>query len=193
METFVLKTPMVRTLFSSVAAVAILLCLAPAALGQLETRATFPIFNEPILVAAGDFNHDGAQDLAVTCVQALCGGGIEVLLGKGDGTFRSASTYPVPNSPEFGLSVADLNGDGNLDILVTEYLGSAVAVLLGNGDGTFQPVLSSPAPVGGEAIRVGDFNNDGVPDAAFDIAGFPDSYISVLIGNGDGTFRRHFP
>ncbi|MBA3915942.1 MAG: hypothetical protein H0X25_19240, partial [Acidobacteriales bacterium] len=74
----------------SIAVLAILLCFAPGALGQLETRATFPVLYAPYLVAAGDFNHDGAQDVAVTCFEAGCGGGIQVLLGRGDGTFASA-------------------------------------------------------------------------------------------------------
>ncbi|MBA3916423.1 MAG: VCBS repeat-containing protein [Acidobacteriales bacterium] len=132
-----------QALLGSVALVVAYLCLASSALAQLETRASFPVLYEPTLVAAGDFNHDGAQDVAVTCIEALCGEGIQVLLGKGDGTFASATVYPIPNCPEDGLAIADLNGDGNLDVAVSERVGSAVAVLLGNGDGTFQPVLSS--------------------------------------------------
>ncbi|MBA3914734.1 MAG: VCBS repeat-containing protein [Acidobacteriales bacterium] len=179
---------MVRMLISPVAALAMILCFAPAALGQLETRASFPL-SSPYSVAAGDFNHDGAQDLAVTCIEALCGGGIQVLMGKGDGTFASATAYPIPNCPEDGLAVADLNGDGNLDIVVSEYVGYAVAVLLGKGDGTFQPIISSPAPFGGQAVRVGDFNNDGILDLALQGSLCPGSCISILFGNGDGTFQ----
>lgn len=168
---------------------AILLCLTPAVVAQLDTRATFPVLYDPYMIAPGDFNHDGAQDVAVTCELAPCAGGIEVLLGKGDGTFASDTIYTIPNSPRFGIAVADLNSDGNLDVVVTEYGGSDVGVLLGNGDGTFQPVISSPAPESGEALRVGDFNNDGILDLSFQVNGFPDSSVNVLFGNGDGTFQ----
>ncbi|MBA3913331.1 MAG: VCBS repeat-containing protein [Acidobacteriales bacterium] len=167
----------------------IFVCLAPAASAQLETRASFPVASYPYFIAAGDFNHDGAQDVAVTCFEALCGGGIQVLLGRGDGTFASATTYVVPNSPEFGIAVADLNGDGDLDIVVSEYLGTAVAVLLGKGDGTFQPIISSPALPGGQAVRVGDFNSDGILDLALQVTSCPGPCISVLLGKGDGSFQ----
>ncbi len=112
-----------------------------------------------------------------------------MLLGTGDGTFASATTYVIPNCPEFGIAVSDLNGDGNQDIVVSEEVGSAVAVLLGRGDGTFQPIISSPALPGGQTIRVDDFNNDGIPDLALQTNFCPGSCISVLLGNGDGTFR----
>ncbi|MBA3912814.1 MAG: VCBS repeat-containing protein, partial [Acidobacteriales bacterium] len=178
-----------RTLEFSIAVLAILCCFVPATRAQLETRATFRVDSYPNLVGAGDFNHDGTQDVAVECPESLCGGAVQVLLGRGDGTFGSATPYPIPNCPDNGLAVADLNGDGNLDIVTSEEVGYAVAVLLGNGDGTFQPVLISPAPFGGDTLRAGDFNNDGIPDVALAIPGFPNSYISILFGNGDGTFQ----
>src|SRR5207248_2613674 len=91
--------------------------------------------------------------------------------------------------PEYGIATSDLNNDGNLDIVVSDFLGGTVSVLLGNGDGTFQAAVMSPAPDTPVALRVGDFNNDGVLDVALAIPGFPESYVSILFGNGDGTFQ----
>jgi hypothetical protein len=54
--------------------------MASVAVGQLETRASSPISSYPDVLAAGDFNDDGDQDIALACFEALCGGGIEVLL-----------------------------------------------------------------------------------------------------------------
>ena len=87
------------------------------------------------------------------------------------------------------MAVADLNGDGNLDIVVSEYVGSAIAVLLGKGDGTFQPLISSPALPGGQTVRVGDFNRDGLLDVALEVTSCPGPCVSVLLGNGDGSFQ----
>ena len=63
-----------------------------------------------------------------------------------------------------------------------------VFILLGHGDGTFSPATGSPISVGNfpEAVRIGDFNNDGLLDLA--VANSEDNTVSILLGNGNGTF-----
>jgi hypothetical protein len=132
-------------------------------------------------VAVGDFNGDGKADLAVgsDCVTTEClsvsGAIVSILLGNGDGTFRTGAIYSFAGSGTGFITVGDFNADGKADLVV----GSMV--LLGNGDGTFQQPLTF-APSG--AIAVGDFNGDGKPDLAVANSG-----VSVLLGNGDGTFQ----
>ncbi|MGC9990666.1 MAG: FG-GAP-like repeat-containing protein, partial [Terriglobales bacterium] len=82
------------------------------------------------------------------------------------------------------VAVADVNGDGKPDLLLTNY-GSGVAVLLGNGDGTFQAAVNYGA--GTNFVAVGDVNGDGKPDLV--VAGGGEGSVSVLLGNGDGTFQ----
>ncbi len=87
-------------------------------------------------VAVGDFNGDGRPDLVVL------GDGpnvttIAILLGNGDGTFQPPQSYTVGRAPSF-VAVADFNGDGKLDLAVTNGNSNNVAILLGNGDGTFR-------------------------------------------------------
>jgi hypothetical protein len=136
-------------------------------------------------LAAADFNKDGKVDLAV-CAQLIDNGssgdgGVAIFLGNGNGTFQAPVTYPtVPaglagNPVTFGIPrVADLNNDGNLDIVVPNYeayvsgVNLGPAILLGKGDGTFTLNPAHAAITGPyEAdIALGDFNNDGFLDIA---------------------------
>src|SRR5262249_17803147 len=97
------------------------------------------------------------------------------------------------------LAMGDVNGDGNLDLAVTnsgtypDYPESSVSVLLGNGDGTFQPCTDYVVGVNPHAVTVGDVNGDGYPDLVVANSGsypnYTDGSLSVLLGNGDGTFQ----
>jgi VCBS repeat protein/ASPM-SPD-2-Hydin domain-containing protein len=166
-----------------------MLASAPAR-AQFETRGTFlaESNSRPYSVAVGDFNHDGKLDLAVA--SGCCpGGGVAILLGRGDGTFDQGVYYPAGDQP-FSIVAADFDHDGNLDLAVANSLSDYVTILLGNGDGTFREGPQSPA-VPGSAIfvTVGDFNNDGIPDlVTLEDSGYCHC-VSVLLGNGDGTFQ----
>jgi len=140
----------------------------------------------PTMVALGDFNGDGKLDLVVTIGNpgALGPGTVSIFLGNGDGTFQAALNYAAGSDP-YGVAVGDFNGDGKLDLAVTDVFGNDVGVLLGNGDGTFQPALDYP--VGNQPFTVvaGDFNGDGI----LDLAVATGNGVSVLLGNGNGTFQ----
>jgi hypothetical protein len=111
---------------------------------------------------------------------------VSVLLGNGDGTFRSAVRYLTGLNP-YGVAVGDFNGDGILDIVTANSNGNNVSVLLGNGDGTFQPARNFAVGIFPASLAVGDFNRDGISDLVTANIG---SYgISVLMANGDGTFQ----
>jgi len=115
-------------------------------------------------------------------------GTVAVLLGNGDGTFQPAVSYNPGSSDAISVAVADVNGDGKLDLLVANYTPSnSVAVLLGNGDGTFQaPVTYSPGGQQPISIAVADVNGDGKPDLLVANVAYS---VGVLLGNGDGTFQ----
>src|SRR5262249_25582005 len=99
----------------------------------------------PFALAVGDFNGDGHQDLAVADEGLGGGGNVAVLLRNGDGTFRTAATYPFQFAK--GIVVSDFNKDGRSDLAVifNSEVGDEVGVLLGNGDGTFRTAGSYPA------------------------------------------------
>lgn len=152
----------------------------------------------PTAVAVGDFNGDHKLDIAVAdlCDEPeFCSNGtVSILLGNGDGTFGPAHIFP--EGTRFGgnptsITVADLNGDGKLDLVLAnwEALPSefTVSVLLGNGDGTFQASQDYLVGTNPRSAAVGDFNGDGKPDIVS--ANWHDNTISLLLGNGDGTFQ----
>ena len=131
-------------------------------------------------VFAGDFNGDNKQDL----VYWLSGPGVVVQLGNGNGSFRKAkvvSPYGVPSNP------VDVNGDGKLDLVLSDSPHNEVVIMLGNGDGTFQSPKRFIVGNGNCSPVTGDFNGDGKLDIA--VANSDDNTISILLGNGDGTFR----
>jgi hypothetical protein len=142
-------------------------------------------------LAAGDFNGDGRLDLVAA---SIFDKDINVLLGNGDGTFKAPVSYPTPSNA-WSSAIADFNKDGKLDIAVANSSTAAVSIFLGNGDGTFRPRIDLPTAYGTLFIGVGDFDGDGNPDIAAagvaDILGQTPGQVSVLLGNGDGTFQTH--
>ena len=90
------------------------------------------------MVALADFNGDGKPDLAVAILEAVgAPKQLTILLGNGDGTFQSPLNSPTSDFP-VALAAGDFNGDGKLDVAVSDFSGG-IDILLGNGDGTFKP------------------------------------------------------
>jgi hypothetical protein len=132
--------------------------------------------NQPASSLVGaDFNGDGKIDIAASGYYM---GGMAILLGNGDGTFRTA-TFPFSDTCG-GLITADLNLDGKPDLVDT-----CSHVYLGNGNGTFKEV----APSGYVVTTLADINGDGVPDEIGDQAISKNQFgMGLALGNGDGTF-----
>ena len=101
----------------------------------------------------------------------------------------SPASYTVGDSP-VAIAVGDFDGDGQLDLAVANSYSGNVSVLTGNGDGTFRPAVNYPVGYNPTAIVAGDFAGDGRLDLAVTVeVSFTAGDLSVLLNNGDGTFR----
>jgi hypothetical protein len=144
--------------------------------------------DRPIAVAVGDFTGDGILDLVTVNVPQAKDQGhdsFSLLAGKSNGTFQPAVTQVLSFAPS-ALAAGDFTGNGHLSIAVGTKGG--VMILLGNGNGTFQaPVFYAADPNSVvSSIVVSDLAGTGRLDLA--TANPATDTVSVLLGNGNGTF-----
>lgn len=139
----------------------------------------------------GDVNNDGKVDL-VTSGTTGAAGYATIRLGQGDGSFGSATSYQAESLNSYAVHVADLNGDGNLDLITSGTTGAAgyATVRMGLGNGTFGAAISYTAETRNSLyLTIGDLNGDGYLDlvtAGESTAGA--GYATVRLGTGNGTF-----
>ena len=173
--------------------------------GTFQTPSEFtglsgPGWSGPFDLAAADFNGDGKDDLAgVPGISGDDGNEVLVALENGDGTFGPPIVYSEDNMPVLSLSVGDFNGDGKPDLeaaTCTDGIGCitfGVTISLGNGDGTFGPGETYPLDLAPSSVTASDLNGDGKSDIVASICcelgTSLTGAISVLLGNGDGTFQ----
>src|SRR5688500_2920046 len=168
----------------------------PFAGAQSAQSATFVTFNYPLLGnthVAADVNGDGKLDLVGSGQNSA-----DVMLNNGDGTFRAKVQYPVGGQSQ-DVAAGDFNGDGRIDVVSTINTPQiSLSLLLGNGDGTFDAAINSPNTSGFDspAVVAADLNNDGKLDvvilhsiACFTAPCVAAEVITVMLGNGDGTFQ----
>jgi hypothetical protein len=152
---------------------------------QIHTDYPIPAAFYPASLATGDFNRDGHLDLVVVSSGSSTGS-VSILLGNGDGTFGTPISYNTGTLLPSSVAVGDFNGDGKLDLAVSDLIANTISIFLGNGDGTFQsPVEYSTDPNPGDIV-IADFNGDGKLDLA---VASNNTIASIFLGKGDGTFQ----
>jgi len=144
----------------------------------------------PMGIAAGDFNDDGVDDLAYT----TWAGQVLMYEGDGDGTFTEAGRFGPTcgcQSP-WGVTAADLNGDGRDDVVATMRFEDQVAVYIAQPDGSFVRGQRFDVPLADGwnpnpyAVSAKDMNGDEVPDLL--VGNYLNDTGTVFVGRGDGTF-----
>jgi hypothetical protein len=159
-------------------------------------RSPFPVEVIPHThgIATGDFNNDRRLDVVT---DSWGNDQIEVLFGDSITGFKIPGTFfKVGKHPYQRVRAADINNDGNADIITTNLEGNNATILLGNGQGNFNEPMGSPFPCGDApfGVAIGDVNADGKPDLA--IINSPASTtdrtgkngLTVLLGDGTGKF-----
>ena len=133
-----------------------------------------------------DLNGDGKIDLLAASAGINNNpGAISVRLGNGDGTFQDQVNYFAGGNP-FSVAVADLNGDGKMDLAVADETDSTVSVLLGDGKGKFGAAQAFNTGTLPFSVAIADIDGDGKPDIL--TANENTNDVAVLLGKGNGKF-----
>jgi len=157
--------------------------------GCFSSPRTFPASSNVLDIYAADLNADGKTDIVSANGTDF---NISVFLNNGSGFAPRVQygTGPGTDAGSQSLAVADVDGDGKLDVLtVNNNSSGTISVLRGNGDGTFNPYTQYAVDPGPVAIGVGDLNGDLKPDL---VVACPSSYtVNVLMNDGSGGFPTY--
>jgi hypothetical protein len=167
--------------------------------GGFTAGESFATDGSPNNLVVADFNGDKKLDFAVS---NSAGQWVTVGLGNGDGTFRSSQSYGYTWSGTVsGIATADMNNDGNLDIVEAGGgTGVGIAVMLGSSHGVFGSPISTAVGCGQanrggvNSIALGEVTGDGKVDVVANMTnsggGCPNNEVAVLAGLGTGKFKK---
>lgn len=166
-----------------------LLILLGNGVGAFDLLPGIPVSAQPFSIISSDFNFDGEDDLSFLDFPS---NNVTVFLGNGDGSFGAEIQFDAGENPG-SIAVGDFNSDEIKDLAISNFgFPDGVSVLSGNRDGTFVPPVFFPLGTNPNSIIVGDFNNDEIKDFVVVNAFFFSDTISIIFGNGDGSFGPSF-
>lgn len=140
--------------------------------------------SKPRLVAIGDFNGDGTQDLAVSNSSS---NNVSILLGGPNVTFNGAPAVSVGSDP-YSVAIGDFNGDARKDLAVANQNSDTVSIRLGDGLGGFSGTTAVSVGDGPRSVAIGDFDGNGYGTQDLATANYNSNTVSICLGNGSGGF-----
>lgn len=157
--------------------------------GTFAGGANYPVGDRPASIIAADLDGDGDTDLATGngIADNPNSNNVSVLLSKGDGTFAEAVNYPVGENT-FSVTAADLDGDGDGDLVAANANSNNISVLINKGDGEFAESVEYSSGEGTSYATAADLDGDGDTDLASANSGSND--VRVFMNKGDGTFAE---
>lgn len=165
--------------------------------GFTKPNPDIAVGNGPVAIVSGEFNTTNNSNLDLAVVNQT-DGTVSILIGKGDGTFTKQTPDIAVGASPTAIITGDFNDDGILDLAVTNSGPSpgTVSILIGKGDGTFTKQANDIA-VGNKPVAIvsGNFNTSNTTNnnVGLAIANNSDDTISILLGNGNGTFFSATP
>ena len=152
--------------------------------GTFRTQRSYFVGIFPLDVAVADFNHDGNSDLVLTLPcgtdqTCVTNGGVGVLFGRGDGTFRSVRSYIGTGLDTARLGAGDLNGDGNSDVVGLNYQTANVTIFPGRANGSLGQGIDYPVGTNPLSAAIADLDADGETDMA--VANQLSNSLSIFI------------
>lgn len=160
--------------------------------GHFTLLGSYKAGKSPHDVVIGDFNGDGLQDVVVG---NYSNHNITYLPGMGGGALGGGTNFNTPGKHPTSLAVGDFNGDGHPDVVVTNDGANYISVFMGSGlGGSLEFRTQTQAAYSknryAQTVAVGDFDYDGIQDLV--VSNLKGREISVLLGNGNGTFSAPF-
>jgi FG-GAP-like repeat len=152
-----------------------------------EAGSPIALGDQTSAIAAGDFNGDTRQDLAVARWNAA---DVRILLRQAGGGFAAEAGSPATGTNPRSVAVGDFDGDTRPDLATTNNGAATVSVLLRQAGGGFAAEAGSPIPVGAspQAIRSADLDGDGRPDLA--LSNYTPSTETILLRQAGGGFAQ---
>lgn len=139
-----------------------------------------PVTDDNPYIVAADFDNDGDIDLATAA---------SILLNDGTGLFAPA--VATGSTAQGRMDSGDVDGDGDIDIVISGNSSGDIDLLINNGDGTFQAPVSAVdlgTFFGSSSVVLADVDGDGDLDLSA-VIGFATSEVFVSLNNGNGTFQ----